>query len=78
MPVVKVHEFTMGDVDDPDLYVAEPILRWQQTEVGKWVMAHSSDTVFQRVIDHQIWGYRYKILANLSESDVTFFTLKWR
>jgi hypothetical protein len=32
-----VHTFKLSDVDDVDLYAAEPIYNWQQTEVGKWV-----------------------------------------
>jgi hypothetical protein len=31
-----LHEFTMGDVEDPYLYAAFPISEWQATEHGKW------------------------------------------
>ena len=31
---VTVHQFTMGDVDDPQLYAAEPLLNWQNSESG--------------------------------------------
>jgi hypothetical protein len=31
---VVVHEFTMGDVEDPDIYAAEPLLAWQKSEAG--------------------------------------------
>ena len=33
---VVVHKIRMGDVEDPDLYVAEPIYNWQQTDAGKF------------------------------------------
>ena len=36
-----VHTIRMGDVEDPDLFVAEPIYQWQQTEAGKWIMENS-------------------------------------
>ena len=26
-----VHTVSMGDVDDPDLYVAEPLYNWEKT-----------------------------------------------
>ena len=29
---IKVHEIKMGDVEDPDLFVASPIYEWQQTD----------------------------------------------
>ena len=33
-----VHTFNMGDVEDPEIYVAGPLFDWQQTEKGKWIM----------------------------------------
>ena len=40
---VTFYKFLVGDVEDVDVYVAEPILRWQQTDRGKWVMNHARD-----------------------------------
>jgi hypothetical protein len=73
-----VHEFTMGDVDDPDIYAAEPLWQFQQSEKGQWVIEHSLETpVYQRVIDQMYYGYKYKISARLTEQDITYFLLKW-
>ena len=36
---VCVHEIRMGDVEDPDIMVADPIWQWQQTDAGKFVNA---------------------------------------
>jgi hypothetical protein len=33
-----VHRFRMGDVEDAQLYAAGPIIMWQQSEAGAWVM----------------------------------------
>ena len=38
---VVVHEFPMGDVEDPDLYAAQPLWDWQNSEAGAWVMEHA-------------------------------------
>ena len=74
-----VHEFTMGDVDDPDIYAAEPLWQFQQSEKGQWVIEHSLETpVYQRVIDQMYYGYKYKISARLTEQDITYFLLRWR
>jgi len=35
---IVVHEFLMGDVEDPDLYAADPLIKWEQSEIGQWVM----------------------------------------
>ena len=74
-----VHEFTMGDVDDPDIYAAEPLWQFQQSEKGQWVIEHSLETpIYQRVIDQMYYGYKYKISARLTEQDITYFLLRWK
>ena len=47
-----VHTITMGDVEDPDLYIAHPIYEWQKTEAGEWVMDNAVDTpIWHRTSD---------------------------
>jgi hypothetical protein len=76
---VAVHSFTMGDVEDPDLYAAQPIYEWQQSEQGKWVMEHAVETPFwHRHVDPMTYGYRYFIIARLKEQDQTYWALKWQ
>jgi hypothetical protein len=76
---VKVHEFNMGDVEDPDLYAAQPIMEWQQSEAGQWIMAHAVETPFwHRTVDPASYGHKYYIIARLSEQDQTYWTLKWQ
>jgi hypothetical protein len=74
-----VHRFKMGDVEDPDLYAAQPLWEWQQSEMGKWVMARSLDTPEWHRQNHQflLWGYEYCVTAKLKDSDYTFWQLKW-
>ena len=75
---VVVHHFPMGDVEDPDLYAAEPLYQWQQSEAGAWVMEHAVEPPFwTRQADIQSYGYRYYIVARLKEADQTFWSLKW-
>ena len=75
---VVVHHFPMGDVEDPDLYAAEPLYNWQQSEAGTWVMAHAVEPPFWvRQPDLSSYGYRYYIVARLKEQDQTFWSLKW-
>ena len=76
---VKVHEFTMGDVEDPDLYAAQPLYEWQQSEVGQWVIEHAVETPFwHRAVDPYSYGYKYYIIARFSEQDQTDWALKWQ
>ena len=76
---ICVHEFTMGDVEDPDLYAAQPIWEWQQSDAGKFVMAHAVEAPYWiRQVDHRSYGHKYKIIARLSEPNQTFFRLKFK
>jgi len=75
---VVVHRFMMGDVDDPDIYAAQPLWEWQQSEMGKWVMERAVDTPeWHRHVDHTTYGYQYAIVAKMKDVDYTFWTLKW-
>ena len=75
---IELHEFHMGDVEDPYLYAADPIYKWQQTEKGKWVMQHALDQPVFHCIPNPDWfGYRVVISGNLSPKDQTFYFLKW-
>lgn len=76
---VTVYTFSMGDVEDPDLYAAEPLYKWQESEMGKWVMTHAVETpVWHRIVDAPTLMYRYAVRAKLSGKDLTYFYLKWK
>jgi hypothetical protein len=75
---VVVHKFLMGDVEDPDLYAAEPLYQWQCSEMGKWIMERAVDTPeWHRQVDAMQYGYQYAIVAKLKDIDYTFWQLKW-
>ena len=71
------HTFSMGDVEDPEIYAAVPISKWQETEKGKWVMKHCSDPQFRIGQDSFNWGHKVSIYGSLEDHDATFYTLKW-
>jgi len=76
---ICVHEFMMGDVEDPDLYAAQPISEWQDSAAGKFVMEHAVEKPYwTRMIDQYNYGYRYVIVARMREPDQTFFRLKFK
>ena len=75
---IVVHEFAMGDVEDPDLYAAQPISEWQDSEAGKFVIEHAVEKPYwTRTVDLHSYGHRYVIVARMRESDQTFFKLKF-
>lgn len=72
-----VHNFTMGDVDDPDIYAAGPIYEWQKTDKGKWVMEHCMDPTYHIHADPTIFGFRISISAYMTGKRYTEFALKF-
>ena len=75
---VCVHEIRMGDVEDPDLCVANPIWDWQNSDAGKFIMEHAVEKPYwTRQADMSSYGHLYRIMARLSEQHETFWTLKW-
>jgi hypothetical protein len=75
---IIVHKFTMADVDDPEIYAAEPIWKWQQTEAGKFVMENSaSEPVFHQARDHLTYNVKYVIVAELEKKKLSEFYLRF-
>ena len=75
---VCVYEIRMGDCEDPDLFVADPIWKWQQTEAGQFIMEHAVEQPYwTHRTDYHSYGHLYRIMARLSEQNETFWSLKW-
>lgn len=75
---VVVHEFSMGDVEDPDLYAAQPLYEWEHSEIGQWIMKNACDTpTWYRMADMASYGYRYQIRAKLMGPALTEWLLKY-
>jgi hypothetical protein len=73
-----VHEFSVKDVEDPVLYAGEPLLAWQASEAGQWVMANAEEAPYWvKDIEWHAYHYRFRIMARLSEFNQTFFRLKY-
>lgn len=76
---VVVHKFSMGDVEDPQLFAAQPIYEWQQTEAGKFVMQHAiAEPVFHTQLDHVVYGYKCAIVAEMEARHVTEYLLRFK
>jgi hypothetical protein len=78
MKEVVVHTFSMGDVEDPDLYAAEPLYQWQISDIGQWVMEHAEETpCWHRLADNMSYGYKYSITAKLRGPILTEWLLRF-
>ena len=76
---LTVHSFRMGDVEDPEIYAAQPLYEWETSEQGQWVMKHAIEPpIFLFRIDYASYGYEVTIDARLQEEDATYFRLRWK
>ena len=75
---IDFYTFTMGDVDDFDVYANLAINRWQQTEQGQWVMANAHSLTYHTHPDDRDWGHRVTIRGQISEPKlITEYFLRW-
>jgi hypothetical protein len=73
-----VHSFCVAELEDPVIHAAGPLLDWEHSEAGAWVMAHAAETPWwYSHMDVSSYSYRFSIIARLSEPDQTFFKLKY-
>ena len=77
MQRLVLHEFKMGDVDDVEIYAAQPIYEWQQTEKGKWCMSNAKDPHYITAPDPNTFGYRISIVGELEDKLATEYLLRW-
>ena len=78
MKTVVFHSIRMGDVEDPELYAAQPIYEWQQTDQGKWVMENCPDPKFNVSGDPATFGFRIDLYGDIEDIKATEFYLKWQ
>lgn len=77
--IITFHEFSMGDVDDVEIYAAQPIYEWQQTAQGKWAMEHAHDLRFYTSTDPSTFGYRIVIKGDIEPGPkLTEYLLRWK
>jgi hypothetical protein len=78
MKTIVAHRFTVGDVEDPDIYAAEPLWKWQNSEAGKWAMENCAETPsWHRVMDPAIFGYSYQVKITLTPKQLVYWKLKY-
>ena len=76
LPGTLVYSANLGDCEDPEIYAAQPLWEWEQTEEGQWVTSNALDkpTFYIRPGE---WGYKVIVMAELSEKDKLFYELKY-
>jgi hypothetical protein len=76
---IVVHQIHLRDCEDPDLYVGIAVDTWQKTEAARWVMENATVVPrWERHMDTSQWYvWRYDIVADLRDEDISYFILRW-
>lgn len=77
MKRIIFHTFTMGDVEDPEIYIAQPVYEFQQTDKGKWMMENGQDLQYQISADYDCYGYKIVLYGKLDDRLATEYYLRW-
>jgi len=74
---ITFHEFTMGDVEDLEVYAAHPISEWiTKTDKGEWVYERCKDlSWYSRPNDS--YGWTISIRGSLTDRDATEYYLRF-
>ena len=72
-----VYKIELGDVEDPEIYAAQPLLDWQASDHGQWVMAHGLDPTYHMQADYMNYGYVIKVTAYITPKRWTEYCLRF-
>lgn len=70
-----LYTFTLGDVEDPDLYVWPALAEWRKTSKGKWAMKHGTEIKYHIYPDDHSMGYKVKVTGLFEEKHLTYLRL---
>jgi hypothetical protein len=77
MKRIVFHTFTMGDVEDPEIYIAQPIYEFQKSPKGQWMMEHGQDLRYQYVMDYNSYSYKVVLYGEVEDKLAIEYYLKW-
>jgi hypothetical protein len=72
-----VKTLSVGDVEDPDLYLGAVAWDWLQSEHGKYVKEKACDLAYHRYINSATYGYSFNITALFEEEEAIIYKLKF-
>lgn len=77
MQKIIFHSFSLGDVDDPELYAAFPLGEFMDTEKGQWIKSHCADPCYIIRPDPETYGVRCIVYGSVEDKSATEYYLRW-
>ena len=74
---ITFHSFSMGDVDDPELYASLPLGEFMATDTGQWIRANCRDPQYVIRPDPHSYGTKVSVYGEVEEPAATEYFLKW-
>ena len=68
----------MGDVDDVEVYAAQPIYNYLQTDEGKWVNERCEDLSWHTNANSMTYGWTILIQGSITDQHATEYYLRFR
>ncbi len=73
-----VHTFSMGDIEELDLYVGSAVHEWfENDEKGQFIKKYGKDFVYHSMIEAHTFGHKIAITAMVPDRQWTIFQLKY-
>lgn len=77
MQKIIFHSFSMGDVDDPELYAAFPLSEFMDSEKGQWIKSHCTDPCYIIRPDPATFGVSCIVYGLVEDKSATEYYLRW-
>jgi hypothetical protein len=75
---VRVHSFTMGDVDEVFLYAAGGVHQWlNSTEMGLWLLKKNINVEYAESFIENHYARTINIFADFTDKQYTAYALKF-
>lgn len=73
---VVVHKIKIAGFSSA-IEIADPLYKWQQTPVGKFVMEHAIDVNWTDYLEFNSYSYVYYVVATLEAKRLTEYCLRF-
>lgn len=77
MQAITFHTFTMGDVEDPELYASLPLGEFMETDKGQWIRANCADPRYIIRPDPNTYGNRVIVYGEVEDKQAVEWILRW-
>ena len=75
---VCVYKLHIADTEDPEIYMAEPLGQWKNSDQGQWIMEHAEQQPYWlQNTNYHAYLIEYRVFARLSEQNETYWRLRW-